>query len=104
MGNSLRATEPSIRRSDGPCDGEYLAAAFEHDESSILIRQPTQGSERNHSIRTDHDQPFQSVTHARESGLSPISANAVFNNQMTAIDAHLDAVPEKGHNTSTRYE
>jgi hypothetical protein len=43
-----------------------LAKAVEHYEGSILICQPAKGSQGNVAVRPDYDQPFKTVTYARQ--------------------------------------
>ena len=71
------------RASDGPTGPEtakHGAVAVQHDEGSVLVRQPTQGLEGHHSVRADHYQSLQSVPDAGKPTVSTIHADAVVEN------------------------
>ena len=66
IGESLCAPQPSIRRADRPGYSKHRAIAFQHDESGLLIRQPTQSCKRHESIRADYDETAETVADTSE--------------------------------------
>lgn len=83
----LSTTQPGVRWANRPGCKEHLAIALQHYEGRVLIGQPAESGERNHSIVADDHQSAEPVSHAGQTHLIAVSANSVLDNQVTAIHA-----------------
>src|SRR5580765_3864099 len=101
MRERLSASKLCIGRTDRPGDSEHLAVAFQHGECYVLISEPPERGERNHSLRADHDQPTNAMSYTCKTGMTARSADPILDQQMTAIYSGLDAIAEERHDAVT---
>src|SRR5713226_9017026 len=97
MRERLSTSKLRIGRADRPGDSEHLAVAFQHGECYVLICEPPECGERNHSLRADYDQPTNAMSYTWKTGMTAFGTDPVFEEQVTAIDPDFDAVAEKRH-------
>src|SRR5437667_8107101 len=102
MREGLSASELGVRWPDGAGCREDGAVAFQHHETGVLVRQPTQCGERHHSVWADHHKAAQAVTDTRKAVPPTVNADAIFKKQMSTIHADLDAIAVKSDDTVSR--
>ncbi|MFZ1030831.1 MAG: hypothetical protein WAN72_02485 [Candidatus Acidiferrales bacterium] len=79
MSERLGSSEPSVRWSNRACGDENGTISIEHDECSVLIGKPAKSCERNYSVRPNHDESLETVSHTRKTSLAAIRTNSVLN-------------------------
>src|SRR5262249_44683641 len=99
---ALVTSQPSVRRLDRARSSESLPTSFKHHKRSVLICEPTECRQRNRTIRTNYNQPFQSVAHTREAAKPSICADPVRNDEMTTVYADINAVTKQRYDALQR--
>jgi len=103
MREGLSAPQSSIRWVNGVGRRKNAPIAFQEHKACLLVGEPTQGRQRQKSIRADHDQSPKAMPNSGEAEVPAISADAVVQQQVSTIDPHLDVISTQGHNPATRY-
>jgi hypothetical protein len=94
----LSTAKLGVRWPNGPGNSENATIALQHDKGGVLISKPAESSERHHAVSTDDNQSSKIMSDARKSGVTAFIADPVLKNQVTAINADLDAVAKQDHN------
>jgi hypothetical protein len=88
----LSTPQLGIRRANRTCRCQDGAIPFQHDESCVLIRQPTQRGERHHSVRANYDEASKTMSHSWKTCLASVQSDPILKKQVSAIHADLNAV------------
>lgn len=70
--------------------------------SGLLIAEPSKRGKRHHPVGTDDDQTFQAMPDARKSSVLTVRPDAVFDDQVPALDTDLDSVAEQRYDPETK--
>jgi hypothetical protein len=76
---SLRTPEPRIGGPDWTGCCEDRAVAIQHHKSCVLVGKPAERGKRNHSIGANYHEATQTVAHAGQARLAPVSSDPVLN-------------------------
>jgi hypothetical protein len=98
IGADLGASQLGIGRTYRAGCREHGTVAFQHHESRILIGKPGQGFQGHHTVVANQDQPLKPLDHAGEAPHAAFVTNAVFQDQMPAIQVDFDVVAKQGYN------
>jgi hypothetical protein len=92
FGQCLSTSQPGIRRANRPGRGEHSTVALQHDEGCVLVCQPAESGQRNHSVGADHDETAKAVSDAWQASVAAVGTDAVVNCQVTSIDVNFNAI------------
>jgi len=92
----LRTPQTRIFRSSGSSRNQHRPIAIKHGEGGPLIGEPPQRSERHGAICAYHRQSLQVVPNARKSRVPTLDADPILENEVSVIDANVNAVAKQG--------